>query len=112
MASSSYYKGKIDEFNELKAQLSSLLGKIDTSVSTVKKSKEYLDGIIICGEPIDKGVLGDNVLATIESITSTINNLISECGTKIAEYTELYYSAVEAEQREERRKKGVWSIWT
>lgn len=112
MASSSFYKGKIDEFNNLKAQLLSLLAKVDNSTLALNKSRSYLDNIVICGEPIDKGVLQNNVSTTINDISDTIDNLISECGTKVNEYTELYYAAVEAENREARRNRSGWSFWT
>ncbi len=115
MESSAVYKQKIDEFTNMKAQLSGLLGPIETCTSSVTKSKEYLENIVICGETIDKGVLSGNVGTTVNSISDLVNTLINECQTKINEYTDLYNAALKAEQeaaeREARRANRWWSKW-
>lgn len=112
---SSEYKAKIDEFMTLKGQLMSLSGVTDSSASAVAKSREYLDEIIICGEPIDKGVLSGNVTTLVENIADTIDQLIRECQVKIDEYTDLYNAALKAEQeareREEKKANRWWSKW-
>lgn len=113
--SSSEYKAKVDEFMALKAQLLGLSGVTDSSTSAVTKSREYLDEIIICGEPIDKGVLSGTITTLVENIADTIDQLIRECQTKIDEYTDLYNAALKAEQeareREEKKANRWWSKW-
>ena len=115
MESSAYYKQKVDEFTNLKAQLSGLLGPVETCVGSITKSRSYLDNIVICGEPVDKGVLGGNVGTTVNDIGDLIETLISECQTKINEYTDLYDAALKAEQeaaeREARRANRWWANW-
>lgn len=98
MESSSYYKGKMTEFSDLAKQLGELSDKISTCDSSVKKGIEYLGEILISGECIDKGVLGENVGATLGDIVDTVSTLISECNTKIRDYNDLYNAALFAEK--------------
>lgn len=115
MESSAFYKQKIDEFTNLKGQLSGLLGPVETCNTSLTKSRSYLDNIVICGEPIDKGVLAGNVGTAVNDLGDIIEKLISECQTKINEYTDLYNAALKAEQeaaeREARKANRWWSNW-
>jgi hypothetical protein len=105
MESSSYYKQKIDYFKELKKQLSGLNDYIDSCDTSLRKSKSYLDEVIICNESIDNGGLEDNAAVAIGNVSTTVTTLISECSTKINAYTDLYNRAYKAEQRRARLKK-------
>lgn len=105
MESSSYYKSKVEHFQNLKKQLSGLNSYIDACDTSVRKCKGYLDEIVICNEPIDKGVLGDNAAAAVSQVSSAVTSLISECTTKINYYNDLYVSAYRAEQRRAKLKK-------
>ena len=109
LQSSSYYKGKIDEFVALGESLSALSDDITTCGTSVTKGVTYLGAIIICNEPIDKNVLGDNVGKTLGDIEDALNTLISECNTKIEDYTDLYNAAVKEETRRARRERGLFS---
>ena len=105
MESSSYYKRKVEEFTDLKKQLTGLNSYIDACDTSVRKCKGYLDDIVICNESIDKGVLEDNAAAAIGQVSSSVTSLISECNTKIKYYNDLYVSAYKAEQRKAKLKK-------
>lgn len=115
MESSAYYKQKIDEFTALKNQLTGLLAPIETCSSSVAKSRSYLDNIIICGNPIDKEVISGTIEPTVKNMSSIVQTLISECQTKINEYTDLYNKALKKEQEEAeraaRRANRWWSKW-
>ena len=88
MESSSYYKGKVEQFQTLQKQLSGLNSYIDACDTSVRKCKGYLDDIVICNESIDKGVLEDNAAASIGQVSSSVTSLISECNTKIKYYND------------------------
>lgn len=105
MESSSYYKRKVEYFQNLKKQLSGLNSYIDACDTSVRNCKGYLDEIVICNEPIDKGVLGDNAAAAVGQVSSAVTSLISECTAKINYYNDLYVSAYRAEQRRAKLKK-------
>ena len=109
LQSSSYYKEKIDEFVALGKKLSGLAEHITTCNTSVTHGIEYLGEIVICNEPIDKNVLGDNVGKTLGDIADALNTLISECNTKIEDYTDLYNAAVKEETRRARRERGLFS---
>ena len=73
LQSSSYYKEKIDEFVALGKKLSGLTEHITTCNTSVTHGIEYLGEIVICNEPIDKNVLGDNVGKTLGDIADALN---------------------------------------
>lgn len=105
MESSSYYKRKVEEFTDLKKQLTGLNSYIDACDTSVRNCKNYLDDIIICNESIDKGVLEDSAAGAIGNVSSSVSSLISECTTKINYYSDLYTRAYKAEQRRAKLKK-------
>lgn len=105
MESSSYYKRKVEEFTDLKKQLTGLNSYIDACDTSVRKCKGYLDDIVICNESIDKGVLEDNAAVAIGQVSSSVTSLIRECTTKINYYNDLYTRAYKAEQRRAKLKK-------
>ena len=107
LQSSSYYKGKIDEFVALGKQLSGLSEYITTCSTSVTLGIKYLGEVVICNEPVDKNVLGENVAKTLSDVGEVLNSLISECNDKIEDYTDLYDAAVKAEERQARRERGL-----
>lgn len=109
LQSSSYYKGKIDEFVALGESLSALSDDITTCGTSVTKGVTYLGAIIICNEPIDKKVLGNNVAKTLDDISDTLKTLVAECNTKIEDYTDLYNDALKQEQRKKKKEGGLFT---
>lgn len=106
MMSSTYYKSKVTELENIKNQVKGVLGYFDSCEATLIKSQKYIDEITINGETIDQGKLSE-VSSTFKNAESDLNTIIAECNRKIEEYNSLYRQALayEEAQREAARKR-------
>lgn len=103
--SSSYYKGKIQEFTQMKASINAVSAMAPDSTAAIKKAGIYMEELIIGGEPIDKGVMSGDIASALSNATSLLSQLSSECDQLILKYTDLYNAALAEEQ-----KNGTWKL--
>ena len=99
MASSSEYLAKVDKFKKIQSQVSAVTGKVTACSDAITKAAEYINGVVISGEPIDQGTLTKDTASKIKSIGSDLEEVIAECSKLIQKYDELYRQAKEAEKR-------------
>jgi hypothetical protein len=105
--SSSYYKTKITQLEQIRSQIKGILGSFDSCEAVLTKSQTYIDEITINGETIDQGKLTE-VSSTFKNAESDLNTIISECNRKIEEFNSLYRQALAYEEQQraaERERK-------
>lgn len=110
--SSSYYQGKIDEFNGIISLISSVFDEFDECINVVDKLLEYkVDDLTIDDKPIvDDSSNGELMTMTdlsneLDSDKSLLNEIISECNDLVEKYTVLRDEAL-AREREAAQATG------
>jgi hypothetical protein len=104
MMSSSYYKSKITEIENIRTQVKGVLGNFDSCDAVLVKSQKYIDEITINGETIDQGKLLE-VSNTFKDAESDLNTIITECNQKLEEYNSLYRQALASEEAARERER-------
>lgn len=105
MNSSTYYAGKIAEFETVKANVSGLFGSLDSCADAVSKASGYAKELVISGKTFDNGKC-EQLSNSLSSVRGDLKSIVSECDTKIQEYTNLYNAAV-AREKKEAEKNSV-----
>lgn len=95
--SSSYYAEKIAALEAAKTAISGLSSPLSECQASVEKGMTIVEGLEICGEPMDKGKLS-NISKSLSSISDDFDSIIAECDKLIAEYQILYEEAKAAEE--------------
>ena len=92
--SSSYYQGKIDEFNGIISLISSVFDEFDDCIAVADKLLEYkVDDLTIDDKPIvDDSSNGDAMTMTdlsneLDKDKNLLNEIISECQDLVNKYT-------------------------
>lgn len=98
LSSSSYYRNKIEEYKNIMSQISGLFSYSANCSALVQGGSSYMEGLIISGEPIDKGNIA-KLSSTLGSIDDALNTIIAECMSKISENEGLLQQAIVKEQK-------------
>lgn len=111
---STYYQGKIDEFNSIITSISSVLGQFDECINTSNKLLEYkVDNLTIDNKSIvDDSSNGDSmtmldVSNELGNDVSLLNEIISECNDLVIKYTALRDEALRLEQPKSKMSKKI-----
>lgn len=98
MATSAEYLAKIEEFKSIRASVSAVTGKVTACSDAIKTVGDYINGIIVSGNPIDQGELTVTAAGKISSISGDLEEIMNECSKLIQKYDELYRAAKKAEE--------------
>lgn len=89
MNSSEYYKAKIDYYNQIIGQISSLSGLFSNCNDEFLKGEKYLDNVILSKKRLDKNKLSQ-MSSKINSLSGKLLLITNECREKIKIYENLY----------------------
>lgn len=89
-----YYQQKISEFSTAKSQVSNIVSYANACLQSIATTKQFIENLVILGEPIDKGVLTNDITTAINNMISDFTTIMNECDEKIAKYQALYDEAI------------------
>lgn len=98
MSSSSYYKKKINKYQNIKSKLKETLEYFDDCFTNMNDSASHLENVILENEPFDKGKIREEI-NNLSKINQNLKSVINECNYKIDKYTKLYKKALAEERK-------------
>lgn len=100
---STYYAGKIKEFETAKSEIAGLSDSLSDCQSSVANCCKIMETLTICGEAMDQGKT-ENMGKELQSIEADFDAIITECNNKIEKYQQLYEKAKAAEEEAAKRQ--------
>ena len=79
-------EGKIKELQEAIRRLNEVISAANKTETSMNKVKAYTETLFLAGQTIDRGKM-EEMISLCETIIYDANNSISECNSKITNYT-------------------------